>query len=78
VIVTAGGYRFPPEEFRYSKNALSAIVERGPDVLRAAVRVPEGIPKGRAVLQTLLQYHCNPLDRLWPISTVTELQFDVV
>jgi hypothetical protein len=77
-IITKDGYRFPGGEFMYSPDALRSIHKNSPNMLRVAVSVPLGVPKGLATLHTTLQYHCNPLDKLWPITTTTELQFEVV
>lgn len=76
--ISKGGFRFPGGEYSYSQDALQAIALRSPDMLRVAIQVPYGMPLGPATVHTTLQYHCNPLDRLWPITAVTTLEFEVV
>lgn len=78
VIITNNGFRFTPEEFTYTREALAESTRIDPDKMRIAIQIPVGAPKGPATIYTTLTYHCNLLDRIWPIRTTTVLKFEVI
>ena len=78
VILTNNGFRFTPEEFTYTREALAESTRIDPDKMRIAIQIPIGAPKGPATIYTTLTYHCNLLDRIWPIRTTTVLKFEVI
>lgn len=77
-VVSDTGFRFPIDSYFYSFGLLRIIYADNPGVLRVSITVPPETPVGKARLITSLEYHCNPLDKLWPIIATTELHFEVV
>ncbi len=51
---------------------------RTPNRLVVSVRLPETITPGQARLLTALQYKCNRVHELWPISVTTTIPFTVL
>lgn len=78
VIITQDGFRFTPEQFTFTPEALAESTRRDPASMRVAIQIPIGAPKGPATVYTTLIYHCNPLDRIWPIRTTTVLHFEIL
>jgi hypothetical protein len=66
-----GGYQFMSQE------SIKAMDKAMGPWLRIAVQVPAGAKPGRAVLVTELEYHCNPMHALWPISVSLYFPFEI-
>ena len=78
-VFDSGGYRYDiGGEIYFSAASIEAMEQRSPGRLTVAFDVPGGVLPGPAVLQSQLEYACNPLQVLWPIEVVTDLPFEVV
>ena len=58
--------------------AIAKMDQMTPGKLTVAIDVPPGLLPGPAVVISQIEYQCNPLQRLFPITILTELPFEVV
>jgi hypothetical protein len=65
-------------EQRATDRMIDAIERRTPGQLMLSFIVPAGMSTGPAVLQTELQYRCNPVHMIAPISVTTQMPFTVL
>ena len=77
-VVSANGYRYIIDELHLNATALEELTKGNPQALMTTMTIPSAIKSGPAQLLTYLRYFCNPLDKFWPIETVTELHFTVL
>jgi len=61
-----------------SAEMVRAMEERSPRELRISFLVPPTAAFGSAWVETVLQYHCNKVHRVWPIEVTTRMPFQVV
>jgi hypothetical protein len=78
IVVSSGGYRFNIDHTEIDGMTIYELTKDAPDRLRTTLTIPQGILPGRARLITSLEYHCNPIDVLFPNVTTTTLYFDVL
>ena len=78
-------YIFGPDQSRFylddgiaSAHMINRMDEKTPNKLRVSFLVPYGINPGPARLETVLEYHCNRVHRLWPIEVTTIMPFTVL
>lgn len=60
-----------------SAELVRSINERSPNELRISFLVPPAAAVGSAWVETVLQYHCNKVHRVWPIEVTTRMPFEV-
>lgn len=61
-----------------SAELVKAINERSPNELKVSFIVPQTASPGSAWMETVLQYHCNKVHRIWPIEVTTRMPFEVL
>jgi hypothetical protein len=59
-------------------SALEQMNRVNPDRLLLNVKVPDSVQPGPAKLVTSLEYVCNPIQRLWPIDVLLEMNLVVL
>lgn len=76
----ASGVRYELTEGVQFMNALAldAYNERSPDMLAFSVKVPPSATPGKGSVMTALNYECNPIHQFFPISTVLEMNLEVL
>lgn len=75
---TPAGYRMDLEGLQEaSADQIARMETRNPERLAVVIELPAWITPGTAQLVTHLNYRCNPLHILWPISVTTTLAFNV-
>ena len=78
-------YVFDSSAMRYyldrgqaSSDFIHNLEKRSPGQLHIAITVPEDVEPGPAELETVLDYRCNKMHRLWPIEVTTRAPFTVL
>lgn len=74
----ATGARYDMGHAIASAEMIAALERRDNGRLRVSFLVPYGAAPGAASLQSVLNYKCNKIHRLWPITVTTELPFTVL
>ena len=78
-VYSANGTRYDLEGLqRITAVGLKKLEARSPNHLLLAVDLPTTFPIGKAALAVNLEYVCNPLHHIWPISVYIELPFEVM
>ena len=78
-------YMFDRDGLRYDMGSsfasvamIAAMEAKTPGRLSVAAQVPASIVPGRASIQTVLNYACNPAQQFFPIEVLTEMPFYVL
>ena len=58
--------------------SLQVMNDRTPDALYVSIKVPLWAAPGSAIILTTLDYQCNPMHQLYPISVVMVLNMEVI
>ena len=58
--------------------AILSAQKRSPGHITVALNIPSDAAPGPATLISSVENHCNPLHRLWPIESMTEIPFTIV
>lgn len=65
----SNGTRFPVESGSMDEDSIRELEQRSPGKLRIAVRLPEVMATGHAVLETNREYTCNKAHKWAPIKS---------
>jgi hypothetical protein len=74
----ATGARFDMGRSITSAEMISSLERKSPGGLTISFHVPPSAAVGPALLQTVLDYKCNRLHRLMPITVTTDMPFTVL
>ena len=78
-VFDSGGYRYDiAGEVFFTAESIAKMDQMAPGKLTVAIDVPPGLLPGPAVVISQIEYQCNPLQRLFPITILTELPFEVI
>lgn len=73
--LTINGSRFYFSPFTLSANNIRRLEDENPSRVKVLLEVPGGAAKGQYFYNVRLDYRCNPLHALWPISVAFEVPF---
>lgn len=59
-------------------SALSQMDKANPNKLLLAIKLPVDIAPGPAKLVTSLEYVCNPIQRIWPLDVLLEMDMEIL
>lgn len=73
-ITDAAGYRTELGGLQYmTDEAIDALEKETPGELHLAIRIPENVVSGNAVIGTVLSYACNPVQQVFPIQELINI-----
>jgi hypothetical protein len=74
----AAGSRYDLGHSISSAEMIEQIQETYPNILRISLMLPPTMEVGLANMQTVLEYQCNKVHRIWPIIVTTDIPFTVL
>ena len=77
-VFDSGFTRYYLDRGQASNDFIQALEKKTPGRLNIAFTIPVDVDPGPATLETVLDYRCNKMHRLWPIEVTTVAPFTVL